>query len=327
MRNITKTSSDETRSKRSFVGVDVAKDELVIYIDSETRHITCPNRAKDLRRVGRQLKKLDPALITFEASGGYETLAAVTFSELELPIAIVFPLRVRQFAFGIGIIAKTDEIDAQIIAYYGKTAGIEPRPLQSKELRSLHGLTTRRSQLLEVRIAEQNRLGTAPASIRRDIKEHIAFINRRIASIEAEIRTQIKQSETWHHVDQLLRSAPGVGPVLSSTLITELPELGILDNKQISALVGVAPFPRESGKLKGKRVCKGGRNSVRRVLYMATLSAMRYNPVIKDFYAKLLGGGKLPKVALIACARKLLVILNSMMKSNSNWQPTPINVA
>jgi len=306
----------------TFIGIDVAKDSIAVFIDSIDEDFLCPNQPKDLTRLARRLKKLKPALIVLEATGGYETNAAIAFAKFELPYAIVYPLRVRLFARGLGLIAKTDQIDAQLLAYYGRVANVQPKPLISEELRLLQALTTRRSQLIEMRLAEQNRLDVAHPQMQKHIKKHLRWILKQTEQIETEINDYIKNSPTWSDTDQLLQSVPGVGEVLSSTLITELPELGLLSNKQIAALVGVAPFPRESGKATGKRFCKGGRNSVRRVLYMATITATRFNPIIKHFYENLLEKGKLKKVALIACARKLITILNAMVRNNSHWQST-----
>ncbi len=304
-----------------FIGIDVAKDSLALFVDSTNQHSECLNQTKDLRKLAKEFKKLNPTLIILEASGGYESLAASIFSEFELPLAVVYPLRVRQFALGAGIIAKTDDIDAQTIAHYGRVVNIQPKPLHSDELLQIHALTTRRQQLIEMRLAEQNRLETAHSSMHSNIKNHLDWLLLQIEAIETEIELQIKQNEALQEKNQLLQSVPGVGQVLSSTLIGELPELGQLSNKQIAALVGVAPFPRESGTWNGKRFCKGGRNSIRRILYMATISASRFNPIIKEFYDNLLKNGKLKKVALIACARKLLVTLNAMVRNNSIWNP------
>lgn len=307
---------------QTFIGIDVSKESIAVFIDSTDEHFTCPNQPKDLTKLARRFKKLDPQLIVIEATGGYETSAAIALSQLELPYAIVYPLRVRQFARGLGLIAKTDEIDAELLAYYGRVADVQPKPLLSDELRVLQALTTRRCQLIEIRLAEQNRLDVAHPLMRKHIKKHLAWLIKQIEQIETEISDQIKNSPTFSDTDQLLQSVPGVGEVLSSTLICQLPELGVLSNKQIAALVGVAPFPRESGKFTGRRFCKGGRNSVRRVLYMATIAATRFNPIIKQFYDNLLERGKLKKVALIASARKLITILNAMVRNNSHWQST-----
>lgn len=306
-------------NEKPYVGIDVSKDTLEVFVDTLSRRTVSPNRPTDLKRLAKDLKKLSPELIVMEATGGYETLAAMTFAEAGLPFAIVFPRRVRQLALGLGVIAKTDEIDARVIAYYGRVARIEPKPLSSDELRQLQALTTRRSQLIEMRLMEGNRLDTAHPSMRKAIKQHIAWLTHQVENLDAEIDHCIERSDTWQKTRNLLTSVPGVGPVLASTLITELPELGSLSHKKIAALVGVAPFPRDTGKSSGKRFCKGGRNSVRRVLYMAIISATRFNPVIKTFYQRLCDNGKRKKVALIACARKMLVILNAMLRNNVHW--------
>jgi transposase len=221
----------------------------------------------------------------------------------------------------LGLIAKTDEVDAALLAYYGKIANIQAKPMQSNELRELSALTARRGQLIEMRLSEQNRLETSHYSMHKNIKKHLDWLIKQTSDIETEINRRIKESETWTETDERLQSVPGVGKVLSSILITELPELGNLNNKEIASLVGVAPFPSESGKFKGKRFCRGGRNSVRRVLYMATLNATRFNPIIKKQYDNLCEKGKLKKVAIIACARKLLIILNAIIRDNATWQP------
>lgn len=306
--------------EKTVVGIDVSKDKLDVFIDGSDESFTCLNQTKHLKKLTVRLKKVSPALIVMEATGGYETAAAIAFSEADLPFAIVFPLRVRQLALGLGMNAKTDDIDARVIAYYGRVAGIKPVPIPSKELRTLAALTARRQQLIEMRLSEQNRLNAIEDAAHRGIKKHVRFLERQIDEIDREIRSLIKESPVWKQTDKLLRSVPGVGPVLSSTLITDLPELGHLTRREIAALVGVAPFARDTGKSSGKRFCKGGRRPVRRVLYMATLSATRFNPVIKSFYQSLCNRGKLPKVAIIACARKLLVILNAMKRNNAPWQ-------
>jgi transposase len=316
----TMTKIERTHDDKPFIGIDVSKGELNIFIDSSPhRQQVCPNKIGDLRRLAKQFKKISPQLIVMEATGGYETQAAIAFTEAGLPFAIVFPRRVRQLALGLGIVAKTDEIDARVIARYGRLANIEPKPLESNELRELQALTTRRSQLVEMRLMEENRLDTSHPSMQKEIKEHIAWLRRQVQKIEAKINQRIEQCEAWNQKRQLLMSVPGVGPVLSSTLITDLPELGSLTRREIAALVGVAPFPRDTGKSNGKRFCKGGRNSVRRVLYMGIISAARFNPVIKTFYDRLCQKGKLTKVARIACARKMLVILNAMVSNNMKW--------
>ena len=305
----------------TFIGIDVAKETLALFVDSTQQPLACLNQLKDLRKLARTFKKLQPTLIVLEATGGYERLAVAVFQQFELPVAVVFPKRVRQLALGLGLIAKTDEIDAQTIAYYGRTANIQPQAAQPQHVADLQALTTRRSQLLEIKVSEQNRLETAPLLMKKEIKKHLAFLARQIQTLEEQIKHQIQSEESLADKNQIMQSVPGVGHVLSSTLLSNLPELGKLSNNEISALVGVAPFPHDSGKIKGKRYCRGGRNSIRKILYMATLSAARCNPIIKKFYNRLLEKGKLKKVALIACARKLMTFLNSMVKNNSAWNP------
>jgi transposase len=312
---------------RIFIGIDVAKETLAVFIDSANQSSECLNQTKDLRTLARTFKKLNPTLIVLEATGGYENLAVSVFQQFDLPVAVVFPKRVRQLALGLGLIAKTDEIDAQTIAYYGRTANIQPQIAQPQHLTDLQALTTRRTQLMEIKVAEQNRLETAPALMKKDIKKHLDFLETQIKSLAEKIEQHIKKEADLAEKDQIIQSIPGAGKVLSSTLLSKLPELGELSNKEISALVGVAPFPHESGKYKGKRYCRGGRNCIRKVLYMATLSAARCNPIIKKFYEHLLEKGKLKKVALIACARKLMTFLNSMVKNNSAWNPKVTQVS
>lgn len=316
----------QSTNTQTFIGIDVSKDTLAIFIDSTEQHAECPNQTGDLRKLARRLKKLSPALIVLEATGGYENLAASIFSEFELPHAVVFPKRVRQFANGLGIMAKTDRVDAEVLAFYGRTAKIEPKPLLTAEQRRLQELTTRRQQLIEMRVAEENREGTAPLGMRKNIKKHIDWLVAQTSALDAEIAAAIKNSEDLKEKDDLLQSVPGVGEVLSATLICEMPELGQIPNKEIASLIGVAPFPKESGKFKGKRYCQGGRAMVRRVLYMATLSATRHNPAIKEFYDRLLAKGKIKKVAIIACARKLITVLNAMVKNNCAWNEQKIEI-
>ena len=304
---------------RPFIGIDVAKESLVIFVDYSNESFSCPNAKKELAVLAKRFSKLDPQLIVLEASGGYEKAAAEAFSQADLPFAVVFPRRVRQFAHGLGIIAKNDEIDARVIARYGRVADVQPQPQQMNELRALRVLAQRRTQLIDMRIAEQNRLETAHPSLHKSIKHLIAYLKRQELKIELDIQQSVKADQSLKEQERRRRTVPGVGPVLSSTLITELPELGLLSNKQLASLVGVAPFPHESGKQKGKRFCKGGRNQVRRVLYMATLSATTYNPVIRSFYQRLCDRGKLKKIAIITCAHKLLSILNSMTKYQTSW--------
>jgi transposase len=308
-----------------FIGIDVSKDSLAIFIDSLNQHSECRNEPSALVRLAKQLAKLKPQLICLEATGGYEAALVLALAKVNLPVAVVYPQRVREFAKGLGLFAKTDRIDAELLAFYARVAQPSAQQLDSIQRRELQALSTRREQLLEMRASEQNRLETAATLTRRSIEKHLRFLARQIREVDEELRQRISQSETWCAVDHRLQAVPGVGPVLSSTLISQLPELGNLSNKEIASLVGVAPFEAKSGKWKGKIYCRGGRSAVRRVLYMAALSAAKCNPVIKTYYERLCQRGKIKKVALIACARKLLVILNAMVRNQSSWEPKSVS--
>lgn len=307
-------------SERPFIGGDVSKNSIEIYVDSVNQRFEAPNQTSGLRQLAGRLAKLNPHLICLEATGGYEAPLVRALHERGLPVAVVYPKRVRDFANALGLFAKTDRIDAELLAYYARIVQPAPQMLDSIELSELQALSTRRQQLVEMRASEVNRLETAAPSMRESIEEHLEFLTTRIEALERRLETQIRESETWREVDARLQAVPGVGPVLSSTLISQLPELGNLSNKEIASLVGVAPFVAESGKWKGKVFCRGGRAAIRRVLYMATMSATTWNPVIKAHYEQLCERGKLRKVALIACARKLLVILNAMVRDQSAWE-------
>jgi transposase len=239
-----------------------------------------------------------------------------------LPLVVINPRQVRDFAKATGQLAKTDAIDARILARFGEAVKPEVRPLKPLELQKLDALNTRRRQIVEMLTAEQNRMVSAPEWIRPDIEEHIAILKKRLAAINRDLNKLIRKSPLWREKDQILQSFPGVGPVMAMTIIADLPELGTLNRREIAALVGVAPLNCDSGMYKGKRKIWGGRAAIRSVLYMCTLTAIRHNPVIRDFYQRLKRAGKLPKVAITACMRKILVILNAMMRSGTCWQTT-----
>jgi transposase len=234
-------------------------------------------------------------------------------------VVVANPRQVRDFAKATGQLAKTDHVDAQLLALFAERVHPTPRPLPDAALQQLEALMTRRRQLLDMVTSERNRLEHAAAPIRRDISQHLRWLERRVAAVDRDLDNTIQKSPVWRAKEDLLRTAPGVGPVVSRTLLAELPELGQLNRKQIAALVGVAPFARDSGTRRGKRAVWGGRASVRAVLYMGALVAARRNPVIGAFYLRLVAAGKPKKVALIACMRKLLTILNAMMRTNTRW--------
>jgi transposase len=279
------------------------------------------NDEEGITQVVKRLKSLRPRLVVLEATGGMETALVGAAATARLPVVVVNPRQVRDFAKSVGALAKTDAIDARVLARFAEAVRPEVRPLKDKEASQLSALIARRRQLVEMLTSEKNRLGSALEAIHPSIEEHIEWLEQRLTDINGKLRKAIKKSPVWRAKEQLLRTAPGVGAVLSATLVAGLPELGALNRKRIAALVGVAPFNRDSGKYRGKRCIWGGRGSVRAVLYMATLAATRFNPVIRAFYLRLCAAGKEKKVALTACMRKLLTILNAMVKTGTPWQP------
>jgi transposase len=271
--------------------------------------------------VGR-LAAWAPTLIVMEATGGWETSVAGVLTGADLPVAIVNPRLVRRFAQAKGLLAKTDRIDAEVLADFAETMRPEPRPLPDAQAQVLQALLARRQQLVEMLTAERNRLQRAAPPVRKGIDEHIAWLQERLKDLEKDLSQFLRQSPIWRDQDDRLRSVPGVGPVVSSLLIGGLPELGTLNRRQIAALVGVAPFNRDSGTRRGPRTIFGGRAPVRAALYMATVAALRCNPVIRTYYQGLRARGKAPKVALIASLHKLLGILNALVKHKTVWSPT-----
>jgi transposase len=255
-----------------------------------------------------------------EATGGMEIPLTSTLATAGLPVVVVNPRQVRAFAKASGHLAKTDALDAQVLAQFAEVMRPQPRPLPDAEARALAALLTRRRQLVEMLTAEKNRLLSASSPIRKRVRTHIAWLDRELARTNSDLTQAIQQSPAWREKDQLLQSVPGVGPVLTSTLLASLPELGTLTHKQIAALVGVAPLNRDSGTLRGRRTVWGGRAQVRAVLYMGAIVAARFNPVIRVFYQRLQQAGKAKKVALTACLHKLLTILNAMLKHRTPWQ-------
>jgi transposase len=261
-----------------------------------------------------------PTLIVLEATGGMEIPLTSALATAGLPVVVVNPRQVRDFAKASGHLAKTDALDAQVLAQFAEVMRPQPRPLPDAEARALAALLTRRRQLVEMLTAEKNRLLSAPSPIRTRLRTHITWLERELQSTNTALAEAIRQSPVWREKDELLRSVPGVGPVLTSTLLASLPELGTLTHKQIAALVGVAPLNRDSGTLRGRRTVWGGRAQVRAVLYMGAIVAARFNPVIRVFYQRLQRAGKAKKVALTACMRKLLTILNAMLKHRMPWR-------
>jgi transposase len=304
-----------------FIGVDVAKDHLDI-ADYPTGHTwQVPNTSEGIAALAEALLARAPACIVLEASGGYEHEAAATLATAGLPVCVVNPRQVRDFAKATGQLAKTDRLDALILAHFAAAVRPEIRPLPDAAAEELRSLLLRRSQVVAMTTAEKNRLRTANRAVRPHITAHIAWLEGQRDDLDSALRLTLKQSPIWREKERLLRSVKGIGEVNAFALLATLPELGQLTHKEIGALAGLAPLARDSGTLRGKRTIWGGRAIVRQTLYMATLSATRYNPAIRAFYARLIAKGKAPKVALTACMHKLLTICNAVLRTNTAWDP------
>jgi len=317
----------EMPEDKVYVGIDVAKASMDVAVHQSQQRWSFSNDDEGIGKAVCCLREVAPALIVMEATGGIELPIAAALAAAGLPVAVVNPRQVRDFARATGKLAKTDAIDAQVIAHFAAALKPTPHPLPGAQAQEFDALLTRRRQVVEMLTAEKNRLSSAPSkAVREHIKAHIGWLERELANINSDLGRRVRQSPIWREKDALLRSVPGVGPVLSFTFLADLPELGALDRKQIAALVGVAPLNHDSGALRGKRAIWGGRATVRAVLYMSTLAATRYNPVIRAFYRRLCAAGKAKKVALTACMRKLLTILNAMVKHHTPWRyaPSPI---
>lgn len=307
------------KTSEVFVGIDVSKAALDVGVLPLAQFWTAPNDEAGCRSLAERLQTLSPALIVLEATGGFETLVTATLAAAGLPVVVVNPRPVRDFAKATGTLAKTDRLDARVLALFAQRLRPPVRPLKDAQSRELDALFTRRRQIVEMLTMERNRLDLAAAPVRKDLKAHIAWLVKRLKDVDGELKTLIENSPVWREKDDLLQSAPGVGPVASVALLAQLPELGTLNRRQIGALAGIVPFNHDSGKFKGQRHVWGGRAVVRAVLYMATLAAIRCNPSIKAFYQRLRAAGKQPKVAIVACMRKLLTILNAMLKTKTPW--------
>jgi transposase len=304
-----------------FIGIDVAKAQLDFACQPSGETGTVPNDDGGIRVLVERLQGCPPTLIVLEATGGYEAAVVAALATAGFPLVVANPRQVRDFAKATGQLAKTDAIDAQVLALFADRVRPSPRPLPDDAAQALDALLTRRRQLVEMLTAERNRLLVARSPVRRDLQQHIRYLERRLREADDDLHTAVKASPLWRVKDDLLQSVPGVGRVVSLTLLAELPELGRLSHKEIAALVGVAPLARDSGTLRGKRLVYGGRAPVRAALYMAALVASKCNPVIRAFYLRLRAAGKPAKVALTACMRKLLVILNAIARSGTPWQP------
>lgn len=305
-----------------IVGIDISKKNLDIQIQEDGPYFTCGNDLMGIDNLVEKLRSVQPALIVLEATGGYEKAVVSALVEAELPVTIVTPLWVRYFAKSSGTLAKTDKIDAKMLVRYGR-ANLPPVVIKrSEEQERLSELMTRRSQVSLALITEKNHLENVTSEVvKKSIQKTILFLKQEIKELEAEIDEIVKSYPTLKNNEQIISSIPGAGKITAAILLADLPELGTLDHKKIAALVGVAPFNRDSGNNRGKRRIKGGRRSVRKVLFMAALAAIKWNPVIKEFYERLLAGGKVKKVAIVACMHKLLTIMNAMIRSQTSWKP------
>lgn len=308
-----------------FVGIDVAKQDLVVHLRPSDEHFSVANDERGVRKLVTRLSELRPELIVLEATGGLEIVAVSSLAAHSLPVVVVNPRQIRHYAKATGELSKTDRIDARIISLFAERVRPEVRAIPDEEARELDALIGRRRQLLEMLQAEKNRLTQllflpGKQQVRKSIKKHISFLERELHVAESDLEDVVRKSPVWREKDDLLQSVPGVGRILSFTLLSDLPELGRLSRREIAKLVGIAPLSRDSGTLRGHRFIQGGRQSVRRALYMGALVATRYNPVIRSFYQRLLGAGKPKKVALVACMRKLLTILNTMVRTGERWR-------
>ena len=303
----------------TFVGIDVSKGTLDLCIDptGETLHVAYDDNG--IRQVVQRLEGLSPTLIVVEATGGLEMRLAGELAAKRLPVAIINPRQARDFAKATGQLAKTDVVDAAILATFARAIRPAVRPIKDADTRDLDDLVTRRRQLMDMRVQEMLRMGIASKVQKKSLAAHIVWLNKRIADLDDNLTKRLRASDVWRTKDDLLRGIPGVGAVTSLTMLAKCPELGQLNRRQIAALVGVAPLARDSGKHRGKRFIWGGRADVRSVLYMAAVSAIRFNCRIKTFADRLKQAGKPAKVVIVACMRKLLTIMNTMIKNNTPW--------
>jgi transposase len=306
----------------NYVGIDVAKDRLDVVLRPTGEYLGTTNDERGIKAVVRHLRKQEEeeiALVVLEATGGLEQPVAAALAFAGVPVAIVNPRQVRDFAKAVGRLAKTDRIDAAVLAHFAEAIRPEARPLANEQARELAAVLLRRRQLLAMITAEGNRVRTAPKTVGKRIEAHLRWLRKELTRANEDLARTVRESPVWREKDDLLRSVPGVGPALSATLLAELPELEHLDRRRLAALVGVAPLNRDSGTLRGIRTVWGGRSGVRTTLYMATLSATRHNPAIREFYGRLCAKGKPKKVALTACMRKLLAILGAVLRNRTPW--------
>jgi transposase len=304
-----------------FVGIDVSKEWFDVAVRPTEETWRGAQDEAGIAALVQRLQEVGPTLVVLEATGGYETQLVAALGAAAVPVAVVNPRQVRDFARSMGKLAKTDRLDAAVIAHFGEVSGLVAQPLAPAEVGELGALVARRRQLVQMKVAEQLRRQRAVPVVQQRIDRVLVVLDHELKDIDKDLTARLKKSSLWRARENLLRSVPGIGPAVTFSLLAGLPELGSLTRKQIAALVGVAPLNRDSGKLRGQRSCWGGRATVRAALYMATLVAVRHNVVLAAFYARLVGMGKPKKVALTACMRKLLTILNAMLKHQISWNP------
>ncbi|WP_375340891.1 IS110 family transposase [Candidatus Dehalogenimonas loeffleri] len=303
----------------SFVGIDISKATIDVTVHESKEHWTFTNDENGIKKLTNLMRKVSPDLIVMESTGSYEVAVAYELSACGYPVAVVNPRHIRDFARSTGLLAKTDVLDARVIARFAATIKPAPRVLPDEDTQRLAAIMSRRRQLVAMLTAEKNRLGQANRIIKERIAQHISWLEQELDDINKESGSMIETNPEWKEKSDIMQSVPGVGPNLSLTLLSDLPELGNLNRKQIAALCGLAPFNRDSGQMRGKRSIWGGRSSVRAAVYMAAFSAVRWNPLLREFYQRLVDSGKRRKVALVACMRKLLCILNAMLKNRTVW--------
>jgi len=305
-----------------FVGIDVSKAHLDVHVLPTGDSFRVSHDDDGLVTLIERLRPVAPVVLVLEATGGYDVTAAATLASAGLPVAVVNPRQIRDFARATGQLAKTDTLDARVIALFAEAVRPAPRPLPDEQARALGELIARRRQLVDMLGAEQNRRRLLhDRRLQRHVDAHIAWLEEALRRLDHDLTTLIRSTPVWRETEDLLRSVPGIGPVTACTLIADLPELGHLDRRRIAALAGLAPFARDSGAFRGRRMIAGGRAHIRRVLYMATLTAIKHNPAIRVFYLRLVAAGRPGKLALTAAMRKLLTVLNAMLRDRRPWQP------
>jgi len=316
-----KNTSSDLEGRKVFVGIDVAKDTLAVYVSSTGEDLEFTNDKKGHRKLIRLCKRIGPEKICLEATGGYQTELMLALTRQELPVSMVNPRRVRYFAKGVGLLAKTDKIDSQVLARYAEMVEPEVTVMPDEEHRTLTALIRRRDQLIDMLTAEKNRLKLSPATVKKGLRKHVKWLEKQLSDIEKEIRQTMKQSSMWDDA-RLLETLPGVSVVSSAAILAELPEIGKVSNKRIAAICGVAPFTQRSGKWRGQEKIQGGRKRVRDKLFMAAFNSVKYNPEMKAYFERLIARGKLYKVAMVAVMRKLICLCNSMIKNQTSWNPS-----